>query len=330
VDEDKLDLAQAFLDVQVSGEEGPTATLRLGRQEMGYGATRWISNRDGVTVHHAFEGAKLIVRAKAWRVDAFVTEYVSTEPGVFDDSRDPGRDFWGVYATRPLSGGANLDVYYLGLNRDGAHFAQGTANELRHSAGGRAWGKHGRFDYDVEPLVQWGSFGDGDIRAWAVESDTGWALAKAPPSPRLGLRANATSGDRDPSNPDLETFNPLFPRGIYHQIVGLNGHVNFMDLQPTLSIPLGKRLTVTPDWDFIWRESLHDGVYGVAGNLLRPPGGSRARYVGSQASVVTIFRMNRHVTFVQIVTRAFPGPFLEETGPAEPTLFLSGWFAYKL
>jgi hypothetical protein len=324
-DEDELDLNQAFVDLELGRGSDPATTLRIGRQELGYGATRWVATREGVTVHQPFDGIKAIFRARRWRVDAFLTRPVTTETGVFDDESDTTRDFWGVYAAR-----TGLDLYYLGLDRDGARFDQGTGHEVRHAVGARVWGKRGKWDFDVEPMLQFGSFGDGDILAFALESDTGRALGSSPLSPRVGLRANVASGDREPSDADLETFNPFFPRGIYHQIVNLSGHVNFLELQPTLTIPLTRTLTISPDVDFLWRESLDDGVYGVAGNLIRPAAGSRARTIATQGSLVTIWRPTRHISFVQIVTYSSPGRFLEETGSAEPTLFVSGWFAYKL
>jgi len=46
---------------------------------------------------------------------------------VFDDIRDSTQLFWGGYATGAVSAvkGMSLDVYYLGLDRKNATFAQG-------------------------------------------------------------------------------------------------------------------------------------------------------------------------------------------------------------
>ena len=46
-------------------------------------------------------------------------------------------------------------------------------------------------------------------------SDVGYSVEALPARPRLGVQANATSGDASPRSPDLQTFNPLFPRGVY-------------------------------------------------------------------------------------------------------------------
>ena len=85
---------------------------------------------------------------------------------------DPDRKLWGVYAVTPVSflPGGNIDLYYLGLDRQHAEFDQGTANELRHSVGTRLWGKQSRVDYNFEFVYQFGTFGHGDISAWTAAS----------------------------------------------------------------------------------------------------------------------------------------------------------------
>ena len=37
---------------------------------------------------------------------------------------------------------------------------------------------------------------------------------------------------------------------------------------------------------FYWRESLDDGIYDAGGNVVRPSGRGRSRYIGTQADVV--------------------------------------------
>jgi Alginate export len=336
IDLDRFDVNQGFLDVTLAQRAKGSVILRMGRQELGYGANRWVSIREGPTVHQTFDGFKLILNAGDWRVDAFATKFVETNGGVLDDATDPGRAFWGVYATHPFAplAGGHLDLYYLGLEHSVAQFNQGKGRELRHSLGTRLWGKSDDgWDYDLEPVFQFGSFNSsmarGNILAWAAETSTGHTLRSARTTPRIGLEADIASGDKDPNNPDLQTFNPLFPRGLYNQIINLSGHTNFMELQPSLTLHLARGLTLAPDWQFIWRQSLNDGVYGVGGNLLRPAGSSTARYLGSQADFVANWRVTRHVTLVAIYGHFFTGPFLEQTGPGRPVNYVTGWFGYK-
>jgi len=62
-------------------------------------------------------------------------------------------------------------------------------------------------------VYQWGSFGRGEIRGWMVASDTGYTFPSLPLKPRLGVKANIASGDEEPADQDLQTFNHLFPKG---------------------------------------------------------------------------------------------------------------------
>src|SRR5580765_2035101 len=125
---------------------------------------------------------------------------------------DPHAKFWGLYAVTPfpLLPGGKADFYYLGLERDAAQFDQGTAREARHSVGTRLWGQHAGWDWNFEFVYQFGEFGDGAISAWTAASDTGFTFTNAAWSPRLGLKADVTSGDRNSNDRDLQTFNPLF------------------------------------------------------------------------------------------------------------------------
>lgn len=54
-----------------------------------------------------------------------------------------------------------------------------------------------------------------------------------PLRPRPGLKANITSGARDPNNPNLKTFNPLFPKGAYFSEDG-DWPANQIDLNPSV------------------------------------------------------------------------------------------------
>ncbi|MCX6954094.1 MAG: alginate export family protein, partial [Verrucomicrobia bacterium] len=84
-----------------------------------------------------------------------------------------------------------------------------------------------------------------------------------------GLKADIASGDRDPARAELQTFNALFPRGAYFAESALIGPANFFDVHPSVELKPRNDVTLTADWDFLWRESARDGLYGPAVNLLR-------------------------------------------------------------
>src|SRR5438874_1430352 len=88
-------------------------------------------------------------------------------------------------------------------------------------------------------------------------------LRSAELRPRFGLKADIASGDRNLADQTLGTFNALFPKGAYFSEADLLGPYNLMDLHPSVELHLTKSLKLTPDADFFWRQSTHDGIYGI-------------------------------------------------------------------
>jgi hypothetical protein len=329
-DEDRLDVHQAFLEAPLSGDGNHGLTLRLGRQEIALGSSRLVSVREGPNVRQSFDGARLTWKNDSWTLDALATRPVETDRGIFDDSPDHRRAFWGLYAVGPLHfPNAHIDIYYLGYDRSHARFDKGIGRELRHSLGTRVWGNETAWDYNFELVYQFGDFANGNIRAWTVASDTGYRAESIRFRPRFALKANVTSGDHGPESQTLGTFNALFPKGAYFSEADLIGPYNHIDLHPSVEFQLTKKLTFTPDADVFWRESTRDGIYSTPGVLLRSGKTSTARYIGTHASVQLDWKVDRHVSFTAVYLHFFPGQFLKDTQPAVPVNFVTAWVSYK-
>ena len=73
------------------------------------------------------------------------------------------------------------------------------------------------------------------IRAWYFASDSGYLFSQHRMAPRLGLRFDATRGDKDPSDGELNTFSSPFAATSYSGLSGLIGPSNIMDFAPSLS-----------------------------------------------------------------------------------------------
>ncbi len=317
VDEDRLDVLEAFGDVPVG-----SVTMRAGRQVLALGSERLISARYGPNVPRAFDAVGAVARAGPWQVDALWGRPVVNEPGAFDDAADDSTSLWTVYATRPLADDQGLDVYAIGLDEDEATFDEGTAAHRRLTLGTRVFGSDGPWDWNFELMGQTGAFGGGDVRAWSFASDTGRVLASVPLRPRLGLRANVISGDDEPGDGELETFDPLFPKGKYFGEAGLIGPYNLVNVHPSLDVALSERWTLSLASVLYWRESTGDGIYGNAGQLLRPSGGSSERFVGSQFDAALAYRPSERVELSVGWSTFLPGAFVDDTGPDETVRFL--------
>ena len=168
--------------------------------------------REGPNIRQSFDGLRVTRQTTDLRLEAFYLRPVVIQTGAFDDSRNEDQRFYGVYASKPLSKAVTLDIYALELDRDGVRFGAVRGDERRSSFGARLAGKRGPMDYEAEGMVQGGRFAGQDIRAWGGSVGAGYTLTQAW-SPRLGLRFDAGSGDDDPGDGKLRTFNPLFPKG---------------------------------------------------------------------------------------------------------------------
>jgi len=83
------------------------------------------------------------------------------------------------------------------------------------------------------------------------------------------------------------------------------------------------------NWDWFWRQSTHDGIYGPAVNLIQSGTTSDARYVGNQAEALLEWRLGRHFTFAMDYAHFFAGDFLEETTPGKDVDYFSAWVTFR-
>jgi hypothetical protein len=315
-DVDGLDVHQAFVEWRGGGTQ-----LRLGRQEFVFGSGRRLFPRNGPNVRGSFDAARLTQQWGPWTLDLIAFKPVSIDPGSFDDVSIDSQRFWVAHGTGPAPAfGLRMDLYYIGLERDGTRFVQGVANERRHSIGARLFGRRGGWDHDHEVTLQAGTFGSGDIRAWAVEGEVGYTPQEAPVRPRVSLRYNAGSGDRDPANPDLETFNAVFPRGGVTTEVFSISPANVLHLRLGIEQRITPRLGVVVATDGFWRTSVRDGLYGAGANVLVVGPASRARYVGWDVDTMVNWRLSR-----QLVLGLNAGYFRNGTYSREAGLAARQW-----
>jgi hypothetical protein len=319
VDEDRFDVHLAFVDLHPWADKH--IFLRVGRQELQFGAARFVGVREGANIRLNFDGVLARLGVGAWDLQAFVTRPVTVELGAFDDNWMDTQGFWGLYAVHPLFGGG-VDLYYLGFANSQARYLQGQGREQRHSLGTRLWGKHGGWDYNVDAVTQVGRFNGEPLLAWALDAETGFTFTSLPLMPRLGLMADITSGDRDLADPSLQTFNSLFPRGGYFGEIPLIGLPNIASLHPSLRVRPLKTFVISAEWTALWRQSDDDGIYGPGQNLVRPALEGLSRQVGHQFNLITMWDITRHLRSYVTYSHFFPGSFIQATGDAQDIDFV--------
>ncbi len=315
VAQNNLDLQEAWLGLQL----GPVFT-RVGRQEIWLGSQRLLGTREGTNVRRNWDGVRAQIQTGGWTIDAFGIQLVDVEPdGVFNDTSDGDRRLAGLYGTRDF-GRTKLDLYYLLASTEDRQTIEGTADQDRHSVGLRSFGERGPLFWNWEAIYQFGDHGASDVRAWTLATNTGLRMDGAW-SPEFMLSANVASGDRNPGDGRLETFDALYPRGNYFSELAQLGPANFFNINPYLTVTPTEDLTLSFDVNFFWRLETSDGVYGPPGNIIRQPGNSDERFVNTAMSLAASWQASRHWRLNLSLTRSRPEAFIENTGAADTTHF---------
>ena len=92
------------------------------------------------------------------------------------------------------------------------------------------------------------------VAAWLYVRKSAW-------QPRIGVQIDAASGDRDPADQWIGTFNPLFPNGVYINLSGYTAYVNFIHLKQSLTLKPTPRIQVLAAVGELWRQTTGDAVY---------------------------------------------------------------------
>lgn len=324
VEENHFDLQQGFLEMLF-----PLANnqfmLRGGRQEMSFGSDRLVSVRNNPNIRRSFDAVRIGLLGKSISVDAFYAVPLELRQGVLDDRHNDGQSFWGIYSvlTKPvINNGPSMDFYYLGRDQAGLQYTQGEANEHRHTVGTRLWRKLDNWDYNFEFAYQFGDFGKGTISAWTAASDTGYRWEDVPLNPRLGLKMDIVSGDDNPKDNTLKTFNALYPKLAYFSENALVVPANLYNVYPYVSVEFNDDIELSLGWDFFWRYSTKDAFYV---NPFRPLEGtelSSERYIGSELTLDANWRVSRNIQLNTAYVHLFRSRLLQSVKAEEVDFFM--------
>ncbi|MFD2286947.1 hypothetical protein GJU39_09360 [Pedobacter petrophilus] len=330
VDEDQLAVQNLFAEYRILLNADNKLAVRLGRQEINYGSGRLISVREGTTVRQYFTGAKLMYATPRFALDAFVLAADEVNFGVFDNRPSHQANLWGAYSNLNIERGGNFDFYYLGIRRDNAEFEEGIGKEIRHTIATRYWKSGGGFTYNLEAAYQFGKFGNGNIDAWTMAIELGYLFEKVKFKPSVNLRNDYISGDKKAGDGNLQTFNPLYPKGGYFGFNPLIGPSNLIDLHPYLTLTLTNKLTAQADVVLNWRYSLNDGIYRPSGNFNTAGSLSHHRFIGTTYLLSADYQFNNNLSFSLGGQYFKVGEFIKDIIPVwDNSKFFNAQVSYK-
>lgn len=341
LDYDEGDLWNAFIEASYP-VGGMNLSVRLGRMELQYGKQRVLSPLDWSNNRRIFDGA-LVQLADAegrWKLDGFATQPVIIDGDELTwNDTDDNRNFAGLYYTQKLGAESKhaLDAYLFYQQRD----AIALVREDLYTLGARAFGPvYGNLAYEAEAAWQFGDrevsgrFFDNelDISAWFASLELKYTFSEAWGKPFLALGADYASGDGEPTDDTVETYNQLYPLG--HAYFG---YIDTVARQNVKAIKLGTGITMVPnkltaalEYHWFWRAHEGDGLYNAGGALARSaifvtPGGrtvtAQDNELGQEIDLTLTYILNRHLSFALGYSHFFTGDFLRETGLGDDTDF---------
>lgn len=324
IDENRWDFHQLFGDVRVLGEEVPL-TLRVGRQELAYGAERLISILDWANARRRFDGAKLFWSDEAWNVDVWYMRPIVIDLALQRnremDHYDEDQHFYGAYATYKKIPNHVLDVYFLALvNRGDVRNANGEVGDLSvYTYGARFGGRQGPWDYDAEASGQFGRWAGDYVQAWQLALDGGYTLRDVAWTPRLGAGFDIASGDKNPNDESHGTFNQLFP--LAHAYLGFGDQFareNIIAPNVSLTLKPSQKVTLLSRYSAYWAYHLRDALYGASGApSRRNVNGVSGAEFGHEIDVTLNYAIDAHNSVLFGWTHFWSGEFVRQTGPSD-------------
>jgi Alginate export len=314
VDQDRLDLEQAFVALTEPLDNG-LLKVRLGRQQFGFDLQRFVSVRDGPNVRQSYDAAWVDYEHGKWRYITFYSHPVQDRDlRPFDDYSSPKLSYGGFRVERKVMKSAGVAVYVSRFSQEDARFPSITGNERRDIVDVHFAGTQGPMDWDIEAMHQSGRIGIEDIEAWAFGSLGGHTFTSIPWTPRLGLQVDAASGDKNPLDNQLNTFNPLFPNGYYVTLAGYTGFVNFIHVKPSLTVHPLPRLKLMTAIGAQWRETTADAVYTQPDSAVAGTAGRAGQYTGTYGQFRGDYTLTEHVWLALEVVHFAVSDVIREVG----------------
>jgi hypothetical protein len=326
---DTLDLHQLSLAYTFKDAHKRTHTLRAGRQELSLGNELLISTREGPNNRLPFDGVSYRLAQAKWVGTYFLLTPVYINPGVFDNTH-VAEWVWGAYHELTLKKAHRLDAYYLGLYSQKRAYQYRAGEQHRHTFGTRFWNQEQPVVYDVEVMYQLGAFNDQHINAINFNADGRYVFKELKWKPMVGLGLSYISGDYDPNDQQLNTFDALYPKPVYG-LATPQGSSNIAHVKPTVGITPAKNLFINLSWYYLARASIHDGTYTPGMAQVRPlPQVHSDKYnVGTQYSLDAFYFMNKNITLISFMSYMQPGAYIKETGAGLPTFFAATTVQWK-
>jgi len=322
IDIDRKDFLNLFTDVKLLDLDGSPIYFRAGRQELVYGSQRLISPLDWANTRRTFDGFKAFYRGEDLDIDAWLTQPVLINADGWSRA-DHQQTFSGTFLTYRPEKLQEYDLYVLDLdNTKGlstGHTFEGrpvTGDFNCITIGGRTAGNYEGWLWDVEPILQCGTWVNQNDFAYAWTYAGGYAFQNVPMVPQFWLAYDFASGNQKPGVGNVHgTFQPLFPFGHYYMgFLDLVGRQNINDYNAQVVFFPTDWITVVCQEHIFRLDSAKDALYSKSGAVERvDPTGRAGKDVGDEFDFYVNFHLSNHQDVLFGYSYLAPGDFIRNT-----------------
>lgn len=322
-DDAGVDLHQGYGEVR--NILGFPVDIRVGRQELSYGSERLIGAFGWSNTGRSFDADKITVHLNSFDVELFGAI-------VSDEARsDNDHTLWGIVGK--YTGSKTLKFQpYLFFDRDGRDSyvdEGGNAGKLKEYTAGAwlFWDVNDRFRIDLEGAKQFGDRGNDDISAWAGHLGARYTFPSSTWKWEISGEGNIASGDVNPTDRTLETFdlNNNYPTN--HNKYGyadLFAWKNMEDYRAGIAFHPFARTRVSVDYHYLRLNELNDAWYRANGMVLNGlVGGTFTgnRKMGDEVDLLIKHKYNDHLDFLGGWSVFLPDKVLPATGTSDNANF---------
>ncbi|MEK0448005.1 MAG: hypothetical protein RL088_273 [Verrucomicrobiota bacterium] len=342
--DDPFDLRQAYIEIS-DFTQCPWG-VKIGRQLLSFGDERLIGAFEWNNIGRVFDAVKLTYKSGPWTIDAFASSVVQpTRSGMNMSDLFNGNEtrreqiFSGIYASTTAWGPQTTDLFVLHLHEEQAvtstnFLTIGTRIKSKPGAFASAPASDGKtiaapkpvgFDYEFEGAFQTGEVKGLDLTAFALHGGVGYTF-DTEWMPRVGVSYDYGSGDNNPADGDIETFQNLFPTNhkFYGQMDAFSWQ-NVQDLELSVKFTPTKKLNARVAVHAFWLASNDDSWYRANGvttvRPLTPAARAAGSYIGTEADLTLTYALSKNVNIEGGYSHFFAGDYLADTGASDDANF---------
>ncbi len=302
-------------------------TLKIGRQVLAYGDERLVGPLEWVNFIRTFDAVTFHHQAKSWWLDAFTSSVVRPRRSKLnlsdwlDGNATRNEFFSGLYFSSQFLPFQTTDLYAFHLHEENP---AGTSSFI--TLGTRHKGIPARlagWDYTIELVGQAGQVSDKPLQAYACHLECGYNWLKTTWKPRIALEYSVGSGDSDPNDGRVHTFQNLFPTNHPpYGLMDLFSWQNMHNIVLRLAAQPHESVRTTLDFHSFWLATTGDAWYRSNGTTrVRPVTPGADSHAGCELDFTVNTKLSRHLDMLFGYSHFFAGAYLAATGPSDDADF---------